>query len=435
MSNLPDQIFAPGFKEQPFWWDAAPRPADPMAAVPQAADAVVIGSGYTGMSAALTLSRAGRAVVVCEAGDAGAGASSRNAGFIGRTLKHTFSELLAECGERKAVAIYNEMREIFDFIIGLVSREAINCSLTRCGRFIGALSPRHFEEMTRDWEQRRRHLGDDFGVITKAEQHREIGSDLYFGGILIPDHHRIDPGLFHLGLLRKAIAAGTQVLCHTPVLDISREATGLAALTTRGTIYARDVIIATNGYTGKLTPDLRRRVVPFHGYMIATEALPTEQFDRVLPTRRIFHDSATNLVYIRPAGDDTRVLFGGLTGPLHKDLRRKAASLYQAMTKVAPDLQGVRISHVWTGKCAATFDLFPHTGVMRGLHYAMGYCFGGLTMGTWLGHKTALRIIGDKASRSVFDGLAFPTRFYHQGYPWFVPLATQIFNWKDRQSL
>ena len=105
------------------------------------------------------------------------------------------------------------------------------------------------------------------------------------------------------------------------------------------------------------------------------------------------------------------------------------------MQRILPDMRGVALSHVWTGQCAATFDLYPHVGRIVGLHYAMGYCFGGVTMGTWLGHKSALRILGRPDAKTAFDELDFPTRFYHRGDPWFLPLATWIFDRQDRRSL
>ena len=138
---------------------------------------------------------------------------------------------------------------------------------------------------------------------------------------------------------------------------------------------------------------------------------------------------------MRPAPDGERLLFGGLTGPPVRDLADKAARLRAAMQRILPDMRDVALSHVWTGQCAATFDLYPHVGRMAGLHYATGYCFGGVTMGTWLGHKSALRILRRPEAKSVFDELDFPTRFYHRGNPWFLPLATRIFDWQDRRSL
>jgi glycine/D-amino acid oxidase-like deaminating enzyme len=422
-------------KEQPYWWEAAPRPRLPVGALPERVDVAIIGAGYTGLSAALTLARAGRSVLLLEAGEPGAGASTRNAGFVGRTLKHSFSEIIDAMGEARATTIYREMRAIFDFIIELIRREGIDCHLDRCGRFIAALSSKHYEELVRTWDLRSRKLGDDFEPVARADQHREVASDLYHGGVVIPDHHSIHPALYHQGLLARAMAAGARVIPETPVLGVAPEGAGLGLLTSRGRLSARDVVVATNGYTGKATPELRRRVVPFHGYMVATEPLQPGLLARILPNRRIFHDSFNNLIYMRPSPDGERLLFGGLTGPSTRDLAGKADRLRRAMQRILPDTRDVALSHVWTGQCAATFDLYPHVGRMAGPHYATGYCFGGVTMGTWLGHKSALRILGRPDAKSAFDDLDFPTRFYHRGAPWFLRPATWLFDWRDRRSL
>src|SRR5471030_2409440 len=106
VSNASADIFAPGFRTDPYWWDAAPRPALPEIALPARIDVAIVGSGYTGLSAALTLARGGRSVLVLEKDRAGFGASTRNAGFIGRTFKHSFPSLIEEHGLDYAVLVY-----------------------------------------------------------------------------------------------------------------------------------------------------------------------------------------------------------------------------------------------------------------------------------------------------------------------------------------
>ena len=136
-----DDLLAGDFQEEPWWWHAAPRPAQSSVDnFPDSADVVVVGSGFTGLSAALTLAKAGREVVVLDAQAPGYGASSRNAGFVGRTLKHSFGALLQAYGLDYATQVYRELDAAFDLVFELVSRENINCYLTRCGRFMGALT-------------------------------------------------------------------------------------------------------------------------------------------------------------------------------------------------------------------------------------------------------------------------------------------------------
>jgi glycine/D-amino acid oxidase-like deaminating enzyme len=424
----------PDFKETPYWWEAAPRRRFPERALPASVDVAVVGSGYTGLSAALDLARAGRAVAVFDEDDLGFGASSRNAGFVGRTLKHGLGELVERHGTTHAVAIYRELQSAFDHVLGVVRDERIDCTLVHCGRLQGALVPAHYESMAKDAELKRKHLGEEAHLLGGPEMRDEIGSDLYCGGRVIPDHAGLHPGLYHQGLLDRVSSAGAALHAHTRVLGIERRSDGFDVATARGRLKARDVLVATNGYTGRATPWLARRVVPFHGFMAATEPLAPARMARILPKRRLFHDYNNNLGYMRPSPDGTRMLLGGLTGGPAADLRAKARKLHARFARMIPDLAGAGLSHAWSGQCAASFDLYPHVGVADGVHYALGYCFAGLPMGTWLGHKAAQRILGSRAAPSLFDGRDFPTKFFYWGRPWFVPLYMARYDWLDRRG-
>jgi glycine/D-amino acid oxidase-like deaminating enzyme len=428
-------VLSANLRTTPYWWDAAPRPALPPAPLPKEIDVAIVGSGCTGLSAALSLARAGRSVAVLEAGDPGQGATSRATGALGRTLKHGFSELFETLGQERAVRIYGDMRAAFDFVIALIEREAIDCDLAVRGRFMGANTPRHYEAMARDLELKQRHLGDDFAMVPRAEQHREIASDLFHGGAVIPDHRMLHPGKFHLGLLARAQDAGAAIFAHTRVEGISRDGQGFVFATSRGWLRSREAIVATNGYTGSATPYLRRRVVSLNAYMVASELLPAQQLVALLPNLRCFHDYSINADYGCPAPDAPRLLFGGLTGSLPHDLPSLAARLHARLLRVFPQLADVRLSHVWTGACAATFDLFPHIGRHDGVYYAMGYCFGsGLPLGCWFGDRLARRILGQEDSATAFDALPFETRFFHWGPPWFVPLVIRYYAWSERRG-
>jgi glycine/D-amino acid oxidase-like deaminating enzyme len=428
-------IFADGFREQPYWWDAAPRPRLPEREPPKQVDVAVIGSGHTGLVAALTLARAGRHVALFEAGEPGQGASSRNAGYVGRTLKHSFGKLAAAHGLERAKAAYADMRAAFELVFEIVEQEQIECRLARCGRLIGAPRPGHYAALEQELELKRRHLGDAYEMIPKADMRREIGSDFYAGGAVIPDHGALHPGLYNLGLLNRAMAAGVEVLANTAVKGIARGAAGLVIATARGEVRAKDALVATNGYVDGATPWLRRRLVPFHGFMVATEKLPPAVMARVTPHGRSFIDFNHNVFYMRPAPEGERILFGGYTGGPARDLRATARRLHRAMGERLPDLAEVRLSHAWSGQCAATFDLYPHIGEHDGVHYALGYSFAGLPMGTWLGRQAARKIMGAAGAGTFLDGRPFPGHALYWGNPWFVPLIMKWYDWKDRRGM
>jgi glycine/D-amino acid oxidase-like deaminating enzyme len=428
-------LFTSDFKEQPFWWDAAPRPVLPQSPLPTQVDVAVVGSGHTGLVAALTLARAGRRVAVFDAGDAGQGASSRNAGYVGRSLKHGLGELIERHGLERATAVYRDMRAAFDWVFSLVEQEQIACKLVHCGRFVGARSPRQYESMAREYALRERHLGEPFEMLSRADLGRELGSDYYCGGAIIPDHGSFHPGLYHLGLLDRALSAGVDIHPRTAVTALRRESDGFTMHSARGATKARDVLVAANGYVDKSVPWLQRRLVPFHGYMVATEPLARDRIDRILPRSRTVIEFHHNIFFLRRSPDGERLLFGGYTGGPVPSLKAMATRLHAALLRILPDLAGVRFSHAWTGKCAGTFDLYPHIGVHNGMHFALGYCFAGVPMGSWMGLKAALKIMKLPDAATAFDPLPFRTLPLYTGNPWFVPLVMKFYDWQDRRSL
>ena len=240
---------------------------------------------------------------------------------------------------------------------------------------MAANSPAHYEIMARELEAKRRHLGTESEMVSKSDQHRGLASDIYHGGAIVPGLASLHPGLYHLGLLERVTGAGARVFGETPVTGIRRDGDGFEVATSRGTLYARNVAIATNGYTGPATPWLRRRVVPFRGFMIATEELDEARLSRIVPKGRTMHDFNNNLVYMRRAPDTRRLLLGARTGTMTDDVRKMAPRLHDRLTTILPEMKDVRIARAWNGFGAGTFDLYPHIGTHDGLHYATGYCF------------------------------------------------------------
>jgi glycine/D-amino acid oxidase-like deaminating enzyme len=422
------------FKNAPYWWEAAPLAESTNGPLAPAYDVAIVGSGYTGLRAALTLARAGRSVAVFDKERPGYGASRRNAGFLGRTLKKPYIDLKAAKGAAHAGAIYRDLMMAYEGTLAFIEEEGIECHAVRCGRLIAATSANHYAVLDRELAGMKADLGLPYSMLPRARLREEMATDLYDGGAVIPDLGSLHPGLYHRGLMTRALAAGVAIFGNCEVTALERtgaQGERFRISTVAGETRARDVVVATNGYTPKSLAWHARRVVPFVGYMAATEALPSALLDKQLPHRRTVIDSNLDIDFFRPAPDSPRLLFGGATANGLEDPSAIAALLHGRLARALPDLADVKLSHVWTGQCAGTFDMMPHIGCHDGIWYGMGYNFAGVPMGSFFGLKLAQKILGLSDATTAFEAAAFPTLPLYRGNPWFLPLAMRYFAWQD----
>lgn len=425
-------IYAGNVNLEPYWWEDAPRPSIRVVQVPTSVDAVVIGSGYSGLSAALTLAHYGRHTVVFEAREVGYGASTRNGGAVGETLRVSFTNLAEKFGEGQAIAYYTGIRDARAYLDHLVESESIQCHFARCGRFVGAHLPAHYQALARDLELRKKHVGLDADMIPSTEMHAVIGSDAYHGGRLIHADGNLQPAEFHQGLLDRVLAAGVTVVPDTPVIRVERDGGKFKVITARGPVRAGDVIMSTNGHTDRVSPWLRRRLIPIQSQIIATEPLPPAEVEALMPKGRQYGDTRLLHNYFRASPDGTRVLWGGRAGGSEiEDPRRSGLHLYRQMTDVFPSLKDRRITHSWVGFIAYTFDHLPHMSTRDGIYYPAGFCGSGVVMATYLGHKTALKVVGSAEAANPFDRIQ-PTVPLYTGRPWFMPAVLYWFGLRDR---
>src|SRR6266513_5087010 len=143
----------------PYWWDAAPPESPTEAAVPKSCDIAIIGAGYAGLSAALTLARAGRSVVVLDALAPGEGASSRSGGMIGHGHRLSYTKLIERFGPQKAGDLIREGMASLEFAKALIVDETIDAQLQVSGRVRGAWTKGDYAALTRDAQALRRDLG------------------------------------------------------------------------------------------------------------------------------------------------------------------------------------------------------------------------------------------------------------------------------------
>jgi glycine/D-amino acid oxidase-like deaminating enzyme len=405
---------------KPYWQDNDLVPDLPKAPVPARTDVLIVGAGYTGLSAARETAAAGATTVVLEAERVGAGCSGRNGGQVAYSIKPSFASLTSLYGEKNAFAICQEGREAIAYLRTLATEPGIDCDWRERGCFFGAHSPRHFATMAREAQNQPRGLEQRITVVAKADQRQEIASDFYHGGLVYHDDASLDPMRLLLGLLRRAQAVGATVLDHCPVQNIRPCRDGFEIMTPQGAIHARKVLIATNGYSGPLAPWLRRRVIPIGSYQIATEPLGTDRVRALIPQGRNIVDSRRVVVYYRPSPDGERIIFGGRAALAEKDPLACVPSLRAMLSRIFPQLRSAGITHAWAGWVAYTFDTLPHLGQYKGIYYCMGYCGQGVPLAPYFGRRVGQQMVGLREGRTALDSLPFPSRPYYFGTPWFL---------------
>ncbi len=421
-------------RQSPYWHDQIGAPPALAADLPAKVDVLIVGSGYTGLSAALVTARAGRSTLVVDAEDPGFGCSTRNGGQISTSVKPSLEKLTEKFGAARARGIRAEGSSALKWIGDFVAAEGLDCDFRCVGRFHAAHTPQHYETLVRDAEKMRLQEGIESFAVPRSEQRTQLGTDTYFGGVVFSAHCSLHPGKFHRELLRLALDAGALVVGHCRVTHIARQGSSFRVETAKGSVEARDVIVATNGYTTALTPWLQRRVIPIGSYIIATEELPEGTIDTLFPGDRIASDTCKVVYYYRASPDRRRVVFGGRVSASETTALAGATRLRQDMCRIFPELEGVALSHAWSGTVAYSFDELAHTGVYDGVHYAMGYCGSGVSMAPYLGMRAGQKVLGLPEGVTAFDGLPFPTRPLYRGKPWFLPAAVSWYRWNDQRQ-
>lgn len=300
-------------KSDPYWWDDAGHPqAPPEMPLPKEVDAVVVGAGLTGLSAARALAQKGRSVLVLDAMAPGEGASSRNGGMIGGGHRLSIDELTAQLGEGTARDLLHEAHcASRDHALEVMRSENIDCDYAQTGRFRGLWTTSEYDSAARAMERLNALVPIEAHMVPASEQRAEAGTDLYAGGTVYPLHGGLNPAKWVAGLLAAALRAGAMVQGNTPVSGVERDGSGHLVHTARGAIRTKDVLLATNGYTGPAFAPARRRIIPIPSFIVASEPLSPNQMAVLFPKNRMIAESRERHCYYRPSPDGTRLVFGG----------------------------------------------------------------------------------------------------------------------------
>lgn len=431
MTRLAGSFFTHDAEDTPFWWDGAP-PAPDGGPPPSRTGTAIVGGSYTGLSAALTLARAGREVTVFEAETLGLGASSRSAGMFG--LGWASFDTSPRYGVERARAIVAESLVALDYLKMLVAREAIVCDLTVTGHFRGAMTPSVYDAMGRNLDRIARAMPTDAHLVPRAEQRAEIGTDLYHGGLVIPGYAGLNPARYVTGLAEAAERAGARIVSGARVTNLHTEAGGFVVATAGGETRAGQVLVATNGDTGGLVALHQHRHTVVRNAMIATERLPQAVMARLMPKRRMLADSRRLVTCFRPSPDGRRILFGGRVSKFGDGnvARSNAFRLRRQMLHVFPELEQNLVSHYWEGETAFTCDRQPHPGETDGLFFAGGHNGTGIARATWFGHTIARQMMGTAAEPGAYAGLPPRKPPFRYRIPWLLPSALVLDDLMDR---
>ncbi len=415
-----------------FWSDNFPRPSNlPVTLeLPTTTDVVIVGGGFTGLSAARTLAKSGTSVVVLERETIGWGASSRNAGITGSSLKAGMPTIFNRYGKEYGLKFWDASLQMLELIKELETEEGIDFDFHQNGELGLAYKESHIAGMKSRVEWYKENLGENLRYVPPSELHSEIGSKAFYGGVIDENGSGLHPAKLVFGLAEVASKYGALLLENAGVLSIAKEKNSFVVTTVKGIIKAKEIVIATNGYTDRLVPKLKSKVFPVGSYSIVTEPLSEEMQKSVSPKDYILWDSKWFLNYFRLTHDG-RMLWGGRNNlSTNLDLNQSAKILQAQMVRAFPQLAETPITHTWTGQLGLTFDLMPNIGHVDGIHYAFGYGGHGLHSALYLGRELAWLING-KITSSPFMEIPHQSYFFYKNKPWFIPFAAKYFQFKD----
>ena len=362
------------FERRSFWQATMPALPDRAGrALPDSADVVVIGGGYAGINAARELAPRGVAVTLLEAHTLGWGASTRNGGIVHAGYKWSARELIERYGDDTGRALYQETLDCYQ------TREAAHRRRGHRLRLPRGRPPRARVRARRTSGARARPRRASRPSVSRAPSSRASGSARRSAPTRTSGRSSVEgSGLLHPGRYFAGLADGRR---RAPARTCTRasgpERSGARPMAAswsrrRGAILARDVFVATNGYTDGVAPTLRRRVIPIGSYIIASEPLPEDLARELSPKGRSFFDTK-NFLYYWHVSADRRMIFGGRACFMPTSIDQTAAILHKGLLEVHPQLADYRIEYAWGGNVGFTFDRMPHVGRTKdGVAYAVG---------------------------------------------------------------
>ena len=426
-----------------YWWAEAPPQTIADARWSDQTDIAIIGCGFAGLSAAITLARAGRQVTIFEKEAIGFGASTRNGGITSGNIRYSRTQLAKRFGSEKADSFIDEAVAARAALYHFIESEKIACDFQPHGRLVGMNKP--FDKAAIEAENTAFATRYNIAprLIEAEELQSYIGSSEYRAGLFRPDIGGINPAKLLHEKTRLALEAGVSFHSHCAVERITRKGASFDIKTSKGRVHAEHLISATNGYTDNAQPWLRRRLVPVISEIIVTEKLGSNLVKSLMPKRSMFGEDKEVGFYYRPSPDGQRILLGGRR--MHKQDAVAQARLHKGLAAIFPVLEDAKIEYYWAGNVVFPFDQMAKLAMHDGIIYPTGFCGSGTVWAHWLGRKAALMILANpeisnaneaadnpQAPASNFAGMSMHTLPFYSGTPWFMPLAMSYYRLRDR---
>ena len=423
-------------KFTPYWWEGQPHYSESNS-MPKNADVVIVGAGFTGLSAAITLAKSGVSVVVFDSVEFGFGASTRNGGMLGSGHKVSPQQAEEKYGTDVAGQIHKEANASLAFTTNLIQANNIDCDLQICGRLRTSWVPQDQFSMSENLKKLKAIDNFNSKMIDASTMSESIKTELYFGGQYYEDHGSVQPRKFHYGLHELAIKSGAKVFGNMPVNQITPlsgiQGAGFVVSVANEFISCKDVLIATNGYTrSSLSKYLSRRILPVPSFIITTEEIGVDRVNSLIPGGHCIVETRKRYCYYRPTPCGKRIMIGTRAAMHSMPAEKALPILKKTLSEIFPELDGVDISHCWTGFTGFSFSMLPNLGCYDGIYSAMGYCGNGVAMAPYLGHMAALKILEPDKKVTVFESTSLQTRPYYFGTPWFLPIASAYFKAFDK---
>jgi glycine/D-amino acid oxidase-like deaminating enzyme len=394
------------YRSLSFWLDSVPGPLTPADPLPGDldVDVAIAGAGFTGLWTAYYLAGAqpDLRIAVCEAAIAGFGASGRNGGWCSALFPASLAKLTRMAGRDAAIAMYRAMQRCVDEVGRVAAAEGIDCHWAKGGTVHLARSATQLER-ARDEIAEAREFGfgeEDLRLLTATEARERAEATDVLAATYTPHCAAIHLARLVRGLAEAVRRRGVAVHEATPVTEIAPG----SLRTTRGTVRARYVIRATEGYTPRL-PGLERAIAPVYSLMIATEPLPEEMWEQIgLVGRPTFGDHRHMIIYGQRTADG-RLAFGGRGAPYHLGSTIRPQfdrvpqvfdALRHTLIDLFPALADAKVTHSWGGPLGVPRDWCASVGLdpATGLGWAGGYVGDGVSTTNLAGRTLADLILG-----------------------------------------